>query len=61
MQCPGLVGQNKWQGGVLAPNGRIYGIPRDSTSVLIIDPATNTADTTTIDSVQYPELIGQDK
>ena len=34
--------------GALAPNGKIYGIPRDSSSVLIIDPLTNTADTTTI-------------
>ena len=44
----GLSGSTKWLGGVLAPNGKIYGIPRDSTSVLIIDPVTNTADTTTI-------------
>ncbi len=33
---------------VLAPNGKIYGIPNDRTSVLIIDPVTNTADTNTI-------------
>ena len=39
---------NKWFGGVLAPNGKIYGIPSNSTSVLIIDPVTNTVDTTTI-------------
>ena len=26
----------KWSGGVLAPNGKIYGIPRESTSVLSI-------------------------
>jgi small nuclear ribonucleoprotein (snRNP)-like protein len=38
----------KWTGGVLAPNGKIYGIPFQSSSVLIIDPTTNTADTTTI-------------
>ena len=30
-------GTGKWFGGVLAPNGCIYGIPRDSTSVLKID------------------------
>jgi hypothetical protein len=41
-------GSDKWFGGVLAPNGKIYGIPHNSTSVLIIDPVTNTADTTTI-------------
>jgi len=35
-------------GGVLAPNGKIYGIPHTSDSVLIIDPETNTSDTTTI-------------
>jgi hypothetical protein len=30
----GLSGSNKWLGGVLAPNGKIYGIPEDSSSVL---------------------------
>ena len=33
---------------VLAPNGKIYDIPFNSSGVLIIDPLTNTADTTTI-------------
>ena len=37
-----LSGTGKWYGGVLAPNGKIYGIPRDSTQVLEIDPATQT-------------------
>jgi hypothetical protein len=32
----------KWIGGVLAPNGKIYGIPSNSTQVLEIDPATQT-------------------
>ena len=42
---PGLYdGTNKWAGAVLAPNGKIYGIPLSATSgVLIIDPQTNTA------------------
>ena len=39
---------NKWFGGVLGPDGKIYGIPFNSTSVLIIDPVAKTADTTTI-------------
>ena len=30
---------SKWAGGVLARNGRIYGIPHNATSVLVIDPA----------------------
>jgi hypothetical protein len=34
-----LAGAAKWVGGVLAPNGCIYGIPRDSTAVLKIDPS----------------------
>jgi len=38
----------KWVGAVLAPNGKIYCVPCNSTTVLIIDPATDTADTTTI-------------
>jgi hypothetical protein len=43
-----LTGSVKWTGGVLAPNGKIYGIPRTQTSVLIIDPVTNNANTTAI-------------
>ena len=30
------TGTDKWRGGVLAPNGKIYGIPRNSTAVLEI-------------------------
>ena len=32
-----LFGSSKWAGGVLAPNGKIYGIPCYSTTVLEID------------------------
>ena len=32
----GLGGTGKWQGCVLAPNGNIYSIPYDNTSVLVI-------------------------
>jgi hypothetical protein len=35
-----LPGTYKWYGGVLAPNGKIYGIPHSSTQVLEIDPET---------------------
>ena len=38
-------GNDKWLGSVLAPNGKIYGIPRNSTSVLEIDPVARTAST----------------
>jgi hypothetical protein len=38
-----LAGSTKWWGGVLAPNGMIYGMPFSSTSVLKIDPTTDTA------------------
>jgi hypothetical protein len=31
-----LSGTSKWYGGVLAPNGKIYGIPSNSTTVLVI-------------------------
>ena len=37
-----LTGSIKWTGGVLAPNGKIYGIPYGSTTVLEIDPVTKT-------------------
>ena len=40
-----LTGSNKWLGGVLAPNGKIYGIPFNSTAVLEIDPVAKTATT----------------
>jgi hypothetical protein len=40
-----LSGTSKWPGGVLAPNGKIYGIPFDSTGVLEIDPVARTATT----------------
>ena len=40
-----LSGAGKWSGGVLAPNGKIYGIPFHSTEVLEIDPETKTATT----------------
>ena len=35
-------GNNKWLGGVLAPNGKIYGIPGNSTQILEIDPVNQT-------------------
>lgn len=34
----------KWFGGVLAPNGKIYCVPFNSTSVLVINPTDNTVD-----------------
>jgi hypothetical protein len=33
----------KWVGGVLAPSGKIYGIPLDSNCILVIDPVAATA------------------
>ena len=39
------TGTLKWSGGVLAPNGKIYGIPRDSSTVLEIDPVARTIST----------------
>ena len=32
-----LSGTYKWAGGILAPNGMVYGIPYNSTTVLKID------------------------
>ena len=45
------AGAVKWHNGVLAPNGKIYGIPFSSASVLIIDPETDTADVSTLTGV----------
>jgi hypothetical protein len=44
----------KWVGGVLAPNGMIYGIPDNSMTVLKIDPTTDTATT-------FGSLVGATK
>ena len=38
-----LSGSTKWFGGVLGPDGKIYGIPFNSTDILIIDPIAGTA------------------
>ena len=38
-----LTGTNKWVGGVLGPDGKIYGIPNDATDILVIDPVAGTA------------------
>ena len=48
----GLTGDYKWAGGVLAPNGKIVGIPMNTASVLMIDPESGTADTTLIASTE---------
>ena len=38
-----LTDTEKWAGGVLGPDGKIYGIPRSATDILIIDPVAGTA------------------
>jgi phage shock protein PspC (stress-responsive transcriptional regulator) len=39
-----LSGADKWIGGVLGPDGKIYGIPRnEAADILIIDPDAGTA------------------
>ena len=40
-----ISGTSKYYGGVLAPNGKIYCTPFNATSVLVIDPETNTTST----------------
>ena len=44
----GFSETDAWSGGVLAPNGKIYGIPWGDREVLIIDPATNKYDATNL-------------
>jgi hypothetical protein len=39
---------SKWTGGVLAPNGKIYGVPNSANSVLIYDPISKQVDITSI-------------
>ena len=40
-----LAGTVKWFSGVLAPNGKIYGIPYNASTILEIDPETQTTST----------------
>jgi len=51
-------GGQKCRGGVLAPNGKIYCVPDDLTYVIIIDPVTDTIDTTTISLPASPNWWG---
>jgi phage shock protein PspC (stress-responsive transcriptional regulator) len=46
-ECSGTIncGEDKWIGGVLAGNGKIYGIPFAAESILEIDPVARTAAT----------------
>ena len=61
-----LTGSDKWVGGVLGPDGKIYGIPLNSTDILIIDPVAGTATrsalgATLTDSVKwYGGVLGPD-
>jgi hypothetical protein len=48
----------KYAGGVLAPNGKIYCIPLVANNVGIIDPNTNTIDTTTIPTATGGKYLG---
>ena len=41
-------GGGSWAGGVLAGNGKIYGMPYNAAAVLVLDPATNALDVSTI-------------
>jgi hypothetical protein len=43
----GITGSSRYAGGVLAPNGKIYGVPYNANNVLIIDPVTDTTTTIT--------------
>jgi hypothetical protein len=38
-----LSGSNRWWGGVLGPDGKIYCIPYNAPDILIIDPVAGTA------------------
>ena len=56
----GGTSNSGWRQGCLAPNGKIYFAPRDSSSVLIVDPSTDTADEATIAGLAYRgALYGQ--
>jgi hypothetical protein len=41
-----LSGSGKWWGGVVGPDGKIYGIPYNAADILVIDPVAGTASRT---------------
>ena len=43
-----FTGSGKWWGGVLGPDGKIYGIPYTSADILVIDPVAGTATRTSM-------------
>ena len=50
-ECEYCNDGSKWRGAALAPNGKIYAVPGSADDVLIIDPATDTYDRTTISGI----------
>ena len=56
MSGTGVAAASNWYGGVLGPDGRIYGIPLDSSSVLIVDPAASTTDTETLHDATWASM-----
>ena len=50
-----FAGGASFSSGVLAPNGKVYCIPNSATYVMIIDPTTDTTDTT---SIPCPAFMG---
>ena len=52
-----INGSGKWWGGVLGPDGKIYGIPYNSPTILIIDPVAGTATRTNMGA----DLTGSSK
>jgi hypothetical protein len=52
------AGGDKWIGGCLATNGKIYGIPQNATDILVIDPETNIASTTLVSGTTGSTLSG---
>jgi hypothetical protein len=49
-----FTGTDKWAGGVLAPNGKIYAPPQESTKILEINPmAKGTWDTNVMLSAYF--------
>lgn len=39
------MGRQKWYGGIIGSDGNIYGIPHNATTVLVIDPSSDTVST----------------
>ncbi len=56
-----MSGTSKWAGGVLAQDGKIFGIPHDAARGCLIDPTASTVSTISVTAMTGTSLSGSAK